>query len=105
MRTFTSFAYADSVQRFTAIAHRQTAKRVFHDGEGCDMAREWWLEPSEPEQPICPECGEECEIIYLNSKGDVVGCDRCVVEKDAYDWMDEMREARECEKGSYYRDE
>lgn len=67
------------------------------------MAREWWLEPKEPEQPICPECGEECEVIYLVN-GNVVGCDNCVTEKDAYDWMDEMREASEADKGSYYHE-
>lgn len=67
------------------------------------MAREWWLEPKEPEQPICPECGEECEVVYLVN-GNVVGCDNCVTEKDAYDWADEMREASEADKGSYYHE-
>jgi len=68
------------------------------------MSRQWWLEKAEPEQPICPECGFECEVIYI-ANGDVVGCDKCIVEKDAYDWMDEMREASAADKGSYYRDE
>lgn len=68
------------------------------------MAREWWLEPPEQQNPVCPECGEECEVIYFNSCGEVVGCDNCITEKDAYDWADEIREAQEEAKGSYYHD-
>ena len=67
------------------------------------MRREWWLEPNEPEQPICPECGQECEVIYTRD-GSPVGCDNCIYEMDAYDWWQEEKESRQAEKGSYYHD-
>ena len=41
----------------------------------------------------CPICGEECEEIILDMDDTVVGCDRCIVRKDAWDWAEEQREA------------
>ena len=43
---------------------------------------------------ICPECGEECETVYVDRHGDrltVFGCDRCLKSMDAYDWAFERK--------------
>ena len=37
------------------------------------------------EYPICPECLEECETVYKDSEGNIVGCDRCLTEREAWD--------------------
>ena len=47
--------------------------------------------PSPPErtQPICPVCQQECGTVYLDRNGNVLGCDNCILELDAYEWLDE----------------
>lgn len=35
--------------------------------------------------PICPVCGSECDTVYRNKAGDIVGCEECVGSKDAWD--------------------
>ena len=35
--------------------------------------------------PCCPLCGEECETIFFDRFGDLVGCDNCITTKDAWD--------------------
>ena len=42
--------------------------------------------PSEEPMPVCPICGEECETVYLRD-GQPVGCDRCLLELDADEWL------------------
>lgn len=37
--------------------------------------------------PVCPVCGNECDTLYYNNNGDVVGCDECVTAYDAWDLM------------------
>lgn len=39
----------------------------------------------EPDVPRCPECGKECERLYLNNQQDIVGCDNCITERFAED--------------------
>jgi hypothetical protein len=40
--------------------------------------------------PICPICGEECDTYYRNGfVGDIVGCDFCISEHNAWDVMEE----------------
>jgi len=40
----------------------------------------------EPEPPLCPVCGEECETVYRAGRhGDIVGCDDCIIGCDAWD--------------------
>ena len=39
----------------------------------------------EPEAPICPVCGGEADTFYYDKFYDVVGCDRCVNVKDAWE--------------------
>ena len=43
------------------------------------------------DSPICPVCGEECETLYLQD-GNVIGCDSCVSEKNAWEWWDEYQD-------------
>lgn len=40
--------------------------------------------------PICPVCGEQCETIYKDTWGDIVGCDQCITAFDAVDIMGEL---------------
>lgn len=42
---------------------------------------------------VCPVCGEECEEIFEDVYGTVVGCDRCLISKDAWEWAEERKEA------------
>jgi len=46
-------------------------------------------EPPELDMPRCPECGEECEILYRNRIGEIVGCDNCLEQIDAYYYTEE----------------
>lgn len=47
------------------------------------------LEPPEPEaEPICPCCGEECETLYLDRAGFIVGCENCMETLDAWERRD-----------------
>ena len=39
----------------------------------------------EPRAPICPECGNECETVYINRDFKIVGCDVCLTETDAWE--------------------
>lgn len=39
----------------------------------------------EPDGPICPICGGECEIVYKDKTGDIVGCNECLEPVDATD--------------------
>ena len=48
-------------------------------------------EPPDQDMPRCPECGEECETIYRGRDGQILGCENCVEELNAYDWK-EMNE-------------
>lgn len=39
--------------------------------------------------PVCPICGEECERFFVRDPdGDIIGCDKCVTEEDAYEWQE-----------------
>ena len=41
--------------------------------------------------PICPVCGEECSWIYKQG-GEVIGCNNCVEEIEAWNWLLEEEE-------------
>lgn len=43
-----------------------------------NMERTGYPDGKEPEYPICPICGEECETIYKSKDYDIVGCDECI---------------------------
>lgn len=45
---------------------------------------------------ICPVCGKDAENFFLDDSNNVVGCDRCVREVDAYSWhMDHLEDERD----------
>ena len=45
--------------------------------------------PSE-EYPDCPVCGKECRTIYLDGSY-AIGCEHCIKEVDAADWLEEQK--------------
>lgn len=45
----------------------------------------------EPDCPICPVCGEECEPLYRQGN-EILGCDNCIVEVNALEWQEEQEE-------------
>lgn len=46
--------------------------------------------PPEDPMPVCPFCGEECETVYLDVNHNVIGCNNCIQEKNAYEWRMEQ---------------
>lgn len=46
------------------------------------------LEPLEVRHPRCPVCGDECDRFVKNIWGNIVGCDNCVTEVDAWDELE-----------------
>lgn len=49
-------------------------------------------EPPEVKVPVCPVCGEECDTLYRDNSGSVVGCDNCVDALDAWDLIYQEQE-------------
>ena len=48
------------------------------------------LTPPEPTPPpICPICGAETDTFKRDYFGDIVGCDECIKEVDAWDYREE----------------
>lgn len=45
----------------------------------------------EPDCPICPVCGEECETLYRKGN-EILGCENCIVEVNAWEWQEEQEE-------------
>ena len=45
--------------------------------------------PPEPPAPTCPVCGQECEVLYKNRYGEIIGCDDCIDALDAWEVMDD----------------
>ena len=35
--------------------------------------------------PVCPICGKEADTFAVDKDGDIIGCDKCVRMKDAYE--------------------
>lgn len=38
-----------------------------------------------PPAPVCPECGNVCDRFYKTRRGQILGCEWCVSEVDAWD--------------------
>ena len=38
-----------------------------------------------PEVPVCPVCGRECGYVFCNRDDEIVGCDECIKEINAWD--------------------
>ena len=50
-----------------------------------DIGHEPRLEPPDQEPiPVCPICGAETDLFYVDKLNGIVGCPECVLEMDAY---------------------
>lgn len=50
-----------------------------------NMERTGYPDGKEPQQPICPVCGEVCETVYRESGTDkIIGCNECICSDDAW---------------------
>lgn len=47
--------------------------------------------PTPVSWPHCPLCGEECETIYKDYYGDVVGCENCIETSNAWELSNENK--------------
>jgi hypothetical protein len=45
-----------------------------------------------PEYPICPICRREALIFYENDDLEIVGCDNCIRERDAWEYEVDNRD-------------
>lgn len=45
--------------------------------------------PPEKANPVCPVCGCECEKFYLSLNREIIGCNECIEEVDAYEYAEE----------------
>lgn len=50
-----------------------------------DIGYEPRTEPEDYDVPICPIWGAECETIYKDCTGEIVGCDGCITIVDAWE--------------------
>ena len=50
-----------------------------------NMERTGYPDGKEPIFPICPVCGEECEGIFRDRDLNIVGCDICTKQSDAWE--------------------
>ena len=55
------------------------------------MLGEQPITPPDNPMPVCPICGEGCEIIYVDYNWNAVGCNRCIREQDAIEWEEDHR--------------
>ena len=55
-------------------------------------AERWGMPPYE-EPPNCPVCGCSCNTVFMDKWNNVVGCDTCMTEKDAWEWWEDEKEA------------
>lgn len=39
-------------------------------------------------EPRCPVCGRECEVVYKDCYGDIVGCEDCITAYNAWEVRD-----------------
>ena len=39
----------------------------------------------------CPVCGSECNLFYQNENNEIVGCEQCVHEIDAWEYSQEQK--------------
>ena len=51
--------------------------------ENCE--RTGYPDGKKPRWPICPICGEECDIVYRNRDREIVGCGECISWHDAWE--------------------
>lgn len=56
--------------------------------------------PPEPDEAYCPVCGSTCGKYYRSLNGEILGCDECVEEIDAFEYNAERR----VEQAEYYKE-
>lgn len=44
-----------------------------------------YFEEQEEQTPVCPICGRECDYVYYDRDGEIIGCDCCIERKDAFE--------------------
>ena len=37
--------------------------------------------------PVCPNCGEECDELYIDDLSIIIGCECCVKKVDALEYL------------------
>ena len=52
------------------------------------------------DDPICPVCMETCSEFYFDCNGEIVGCDRCISTRDAWEYKGEQDQLQ----ADYYRE-
>mgnify|MGYP001659084809 CR=1 FL=1 len=50
-----------------------------------NLERTGYPDGKESRYPRCPICGCECEDIYINKDFEIVGCDICLKQTDAWE--------------------
>ena len=59
-------------------------------------------DPPEPDEILCPVCGENCETVYLDA-GAVIGCDNCILSNyyamESWEWAEIDKRGREADEG------
>lgn len=68
------------------------------------MWEEHGYEPPERTEVVCPRCGLEAGQLYRDIYGEVVGCENCIEEVDAEDYLHEIRESYQSEKGVHWNE-
>lgn len=43
-------------------------------------------------RPFCPICSRECNSLYLDTDGDVIGCEHCISQTDSFTYVNEDAE-------------
>ena len=60
-------------------------------------------DPPEPDEILCPVCGDGCETIYLDDNNEVAGCENCIMDQymklDAAELMGKEKEVQEADEG------
>ena len=59
---------------------------------------------ADPEEIVCPVCGQDCRRFYRRFDGTVVGCEECLEIVDAEDYLADAREQETIEKGRHWNE-
>ena len=50
-----------------------------------NMERTGYPDGKEPQYPICPRCGNECDTLIFDINGEIACCDVCGDRRDAWE--------------------
>ena len=68
------------------------------------MWDEHGYEPPSDTEVVCPVCGQDCRWFYRNFNGEILGCEECVEEVSADDYLAEQGESHEIERGIHWNE-